>query len=165
MPSVPDMTLLNWLENSTVAAAIREGTSLFPWIESVHVLAIATVVGTIAIVDLRLLGFTSRERAVSELMAEVLPLTRGAFLLAATTGALLFVSHISDYLHKAPFVAKLVLLGLALVNILLFHLVTARSIRTWDVALRPPASVRFAGGMSLAAWVAIVACGRWTGFV
>ena len=66
-------SLLTWLEQTSLATAIRESTSLFPWLESIHVLAIATVVGTIAMVDLRLLGLASRERPVSELMAQVLP--------------------------------------------------------------------------------------------
>ena len=105
--------LFLWLEQSSIASAIRESALLFPWIESVHVLAITAVVGTIAIVDLRLLGIASRERPVSTLMAQILPFTRAAFAVAALTGALLYVSHASDYMHKAPFVAKLVLLVLA----------------------------------------------------
>ena len=163
------MTLLQpflvWLEHTEIATAIREGASLFPWFESIHVLAITTVVGTIAIVDLRLLGLSSRDRAVSELMAEVLPFTRGAFIVAALTGGLLFASHASDYLHKSPFMAKLILLGVALVNIVVFHLITARGIQTWNTGPKLPARVKLAGGTSLALWVAIVACGRWTGFV
>ena len=158
-------SLLTWLEQTSLATAIRESTSLFPWLESIHVLAITTVVGTIAMVDLRLLGLASRERPVSELMAQVLPFTRGAFVVAAITGSLLFASHASDYLHKAPFVAKLFLLGTALINIVVFHFLTARDIRTWDTASKLPIAVKCAGGLSLAVWVAVVACGRWTGFV
>jgi hypothetical protein len=158
-------SLLIWLEHTSTATAIRESTSLFPWLESIHVLAITTVVGTIAMVDLRLLGLASRERPVSELMAQVLPFTRGAFVVAAMTGSLLFASHASDYLHKAPFVAKLFLLGTALINIVVFHFLTARDIRTWDTASQLPIAVKCAGGLSLAVWVAVVACGRWTGFV
>ena len=158
-------SFLSWLEHTDIATAVREGASLFPWFESIHVLAITTVVGTIAIVDLRFLGLTSRDRPVSELMAEVLPFTRGAFVVAALTGSLLFASNAREYMHKTPFVAKLALLILALVNILVFHLMTARTIHTWDVAPKLPASVKLAGGVSLALWVGIVACGRWTGFV
>lgn len=67
--------LLKWLEGTSVAQAIAESESLFPWIEAVHVLAITLVVGSIAIVDLRLIGFASRNHAVTSLTKDVLPCT------------------------------------------------------------------------------------------
>ena len=60
---------LKWLEATALATEIRENEFLFPWIESVHVLAIALVVGSIAILDLRLLGSASRDRPAVRLHA------------------------------------------------------------------------------------------------
>ncbi len=157
--------LFLWLQNTSIATAIRQSTLLFPWIESIHVLAITVVVGTIAVVDLRLLGLASREEPVSQLLAQVLPFTQRAFAVATVTGGLLFLSHADEYMHKAPFVAKLVLLVLALINILVFHSVTVRSVDRWNTAVRPPMSARLAGGLSLGIWIGVVACGRWVGFV
>jgi hypothetical protein len=158
-------SFFTWLEQTGLAMNIRESTWLFPTIESVHVLAITSVVGTIIIVDLRLMGVASRDRPISAILADVLPFTRWAFGVAVVTGSLLFVSHALDYLHKPPFVAKMFLLCVALVNIAVFHLLTARGIAGWDSSSRPPMSVKTAGGASLAIWAAIVACGRWIGFV
>jgi len=59
--------LLRALEATSVATVIRENESLFPWIESLHVLAITMVIGSIAIVDLRLIGLASLERAAARL--------------------------------------------------------------------------------------------------
>lgn len=156
---------LSWLENTGVGTAIRESSVLFPWIESVHVLAIAAVVGTIAVVDLRLLNLTFRDRPVSELMSQVLPFTRWAFVVAAITGIAMFSAQAVAYMDKSPFVVKLFLLLIAGANIGMFHFVTARDIHTWDVGPTLPARVRFAGASSLTLWVFIVACGRWIGFV
>ena len=50
---------LNWLEASRLTEFIRELEWAFPAAESVHVIALALVIGTISIVDLRLLGFAS----------------------------------------------------------------------------------------------------------
>ena len=50
---------LEWLQSTPIAVTVAENDILFPWIESVHVLAIVLVVGTISIVDLRLLGMAS----------------------------------------------------------------------------------------------------------
>jgi hypothetical protein len=153
-----------WLQETALGMAVRESAFLFPWFESLHVLMIALVVGSIAIVDMRLLNRALRDRPISRLMAEVLPLTRFAFAGAVLTGFALFTSQPTMYLHNTPFRMKLLLLLAALINIGFFHLVTARSIARWDTGI-PPARVQFAGGASLALWIGIVAFGRWIGFV
>src|SRR3974390_777192 len=112
--------LLQWLYETPMATAIRESGSLFPWIESVHVLAITLVVGSISIVDLRLLGLVWKGRAISRLLAEVLPLTWTAFVVAAITGSLLFSSNAVKYSQNHFFEAKMALLVVAFVNMLAF---------------------------------------------
>src|SRR5436305_11986775 len=99
---------LHWLYATGIAAEIRENDSLFPWVESVHVLAITLVVGSIAIVDLRLVGFASLERAAVRLTSDVLPWTWGAFALAALSGGLLFSSSAFTYAHNSYFQLKFV---------------------------------------------------------
>ncbi|MDP9013058.1 MAG: hypothetical protein M3O41_12260, partial [Pseudomonadota bacterium] len=63
----------SWLESQPFALAISQSSWLFPSIETVHVLALTMVVGSIAMVDLRLLNWAYRDRAVKQLMGEVLP--------------------------------------------------------------------------------------------
>src|SRR5689334_3078635 len=110
-----------WLYDSGIGTAIRESGSLFPWIESVHVLSITLVVGSIAVVDLRLLGIASKGRAISRLSDEVLPLTWVALVVAAITGTLLFVSNAVKYSHNPFFIAKMCLLVLAGLNMVVFQ--------------------------------------------
>ncbi|MEP7242466.1 MAG: DUF6644 family protein [Gammaproteobacteria bacterium] len=153
-----------WLHDTPLAATVRGSELLFPWFESIHVLAITLVLGSIVIVDLRLLGIASRNRAVTKLIREVLPVTWVAFAIAVITGGTLFISNAVEYSHNFPFQMKMALMALAGVNMLVFHLVTYRSIKDWDDARRTPLSARFAGGISVTVWLAIVAFGRWIGF-
>jgi len=155
---------LNWLQGTPIAVAIRENEILFPWIESFHVLAIVLVVGTISIVDLRLIGLASRNRAVTVVMRDVLPYTWTAFAVAAVTGSLLFSTNALKYAHNFYFQAKMALLLLAGCNMVIFHLVGTREIARWGTAERTPVVAKAAGGISLLAWIAVVACGRWIGF-
>ena len=157
-------TLFQWLYDSPVGTAVRESGSLFPWIESVHVLSITLVVGSISIVDLRLLGLTSKSRAVSRLTGEVLPFTWTAFILAAITGGLLFSSNAVKYSHNSFFLAKMALLVVAFLNMVVFHVITSRGIEHWDESPHPPLRARLAGGLSLLLWIAVITCGRWIGF-
>ena len=156
--------LLTGLENTPVATAVRESTWLFPTIETVHVLSIAMVVGTIMIVDLRLINVASRRRSVSELMNEVLPWTWGAFVCAVITGGLLFSSSATKYFHNPPFEFKMLLLLLAAINMAVFHLGAYRGVALWDRDVMTPTGARIAGGISLAIWVTVVSLGRWIGF-
>ena len=89
--------LLANLEATPWGTAVRESTWLFPTIESIHVLMLVLVVGSIMVVDLRLLNLTSRDRSVKELTDEVLPWTWVAFAGAAITGTLLFSSSALKY--------------------------------------------------------------------
>jgi hypothetical protein len=155
---------LQWLEATSLATTIRENDFLFPSIESLHVLAITLVVGSIAIVDLRLLGLASLDRAVNLLTREVLPYTWGAFAVGAITGALLFSSNAKAYAHNFFFQGKMILLVLAGINMLIFHLFAGREVERWSKAARPPVPAKIAGAVSLMLWVAVVGFGRWIGF-
>ncbi len=156
--------LLTAIEATPIATAVRESTWLFPTIESVHVLSIVLVVGTIMIVDLRLINVASRRRSVSGLMRETLPWTWGAFVCAVITGGLLFSSSAMKYAHNWQFEAKMVMLLLAGINMAIFHLGSYRSVTLWDRDSMTPTPARIAGGVSLAIWVTVVSLGRWIGF-
>jgi hypothetical protein len=156
---------LAWLQTTPIAQAIAENEIIFPWIESVHVLAIVLVVGTISIVDLRLLGVASRDLTVRRLMRDVIPYTWGAFAVAAITGLLMFSSDAVHYSHNFFFRGKLVLLALAGVNMAVFHFVGVRDIERWDAGSGgTPIAARAAATVSLLVWIAVVAFGREIGF-
>jgi hypothetical protein len=154
----------HWLENTPLGSFISGSTWAFPTIETVHVFALVIVVGSIAIVDLRLLSVASRNRSVSQLSNDVLPVTWTCFCLAALTGGLLFSSKATHYLANWPFRLKMVLLALAGLNMLLFHFMTYRSVHHWDDADRAPSAARLAGALSLVFWIGVVVFGRWIGF-
>jgi len=156
--------IVAFFETSSLADAIRENDVLFPSIESVHVLAICLVVGSIMAVDLRLIGFASVKRPVSAITRGILPLTWGAFVVAVASGFLMFISNAAKYLGNGYFVAKLCLIGAAGLNMLVFHFIGARDQPRWDSQARLPLAARLAGGISLLLWIGVVACGRWIGF-
>jgi hypothetical protein len=153
-----------WLHDTTFGTAIRESAVLFPWIESVHVLAVTLVVGSISIVDLRLLGVASANRSVASVSADVLPFTWTAFIFAVLTGSALFTSHAVGYAQNFQFRMKLLLLVLAGVNMLTFHLIMGRGLGRWSEAGATPWQGKLAGLISLMLWIGIVAFGRWIGF-
>ena len=151
------------LQNLAFPTLIRESDWLFPTIETVHVLALVLVVGSISMVDLRLLGLANRSRPISQVMAQALPWTWSAFTAAALAGVLLFSSKAVTYYSDLPFRIKMVCLVLAGINMAYFHRFTHRRLGNSDRGA-PPTAAKIAGGISLLLWVVIVGAGRWIGF-
>ena len=158
-------SVLDWIETLPVSEAIRTSVWLFPAIESIHVLAIVFVVGSIARVDLRLLGLISRDRPITQVSAELLPWTWTSFVVALITGLALFGAHAVRYTGIIFFDIKMVLLVLAGLNMFYFQLVTHRQVGQWDLHTVPPFSARLAGALSLIFWAGVITTGRFIGFV
>ena len=152
------------IEYSTLGITIAESTWMFPTIETLHVIALVTVLGMIAIVDLRLIGVGSRQLAVTKLSNDTLPWVWGAFGLAAITGGLLFVSKASSYVINPYFLWKMVMLALAGFNMMYFHFFTYRTVEHWDLDPSVPFAAKLAGGLSLVFWLLVLFFGRAIGF-
>ncbi|MDF8333740.1 DUF6644 family protein [Novosphingobium cyanobacteriorum] len=157
-------TTLQQVYDLPISATIRENVNAFPLLESLHVLAITLVFGTILIVDLRLLGVGAHRRSADRLIRELLPFTWIAFALAVVTGSLLFASNAPAYAANREFQLKLVAIAAAGVNMLIFHATAHRKIAGWDLDLPPPAAVRVSGFLSLLLWTVVIVLGRWIGF-
>lgn len=151
-----------------LSTAIRTGMSwrwLFPTIESAHVLAIATVFGSIFLLDLRLLGIGARITRASTYSAELLPLTWAAFALSVVTGVLLFMANADSYVFNTQFRVKMLIILFAGVNMAVFQWGVYRRVGEWDERLPPPNAARVAAFVSIACWTSVVFLGRWIGFV
>jgi hypothetical protein len=164
MTTTEPQTIWEQIEFSSLGQYIAADPLAFPMIESVHVIAIVTVVGAIMIMDLRMLGFASNAGAISRISRETVRLTWVAFVFAAITGVLLFISKASNYMNNPYFLMKLGFIVLAGVNMAWFHLITQRSQDQWDSAANIPTSVKVAGALSLTLWLLVIFFGRAIGF-
>ena len=153
-----------WLEASALATAIRNSLYLFALIESFHVVGVSIVVGTVLVIDLRLLGLASSRRPFTVMASDIFRWTWLAFALAVATGVLMFVTNATSYYVNTYFRAKMAMLVLAGINMAAFELTARRSVAAWDRdPAAPPAGKRVAV-LSLAIWVVVVFLGRWVGF-
>jgi hypothetical protein len=159
---LPD--LIAALEASSIATGIRNSLYLFPLIESVHVIGLTMVFGTILIIDLRLLGVASTQRPFTAIASDVFKWTWLAFAVTATTGALMFITNAGTYYQSAYFRAKMALLALSGLNMLVFAVTARRSVHAWDREASAPASARAIAALSLVMWVGVIVLGRWIGF-
>lgn len=152
------------LESAPLAVAMRQDLWLYPIVEIVHICGLAVLVGSIVVLDLRLLGL-SRSISARALARHVLPWTLGALILIVPSGLLMFIAHAGDLVANRAFQLKLGLLLLAGVNAALFHTRARRADAAWDREGAPPARVKFHAAASMALWVGVIACGRLLAYV
>jgi hypothetical protein len=130
----------------------------------VHIIGFVTRVGSILVLDLRLLGLT-RALPVRALARHVLPGSFGALLLIVPSGLLMFIAHAGDLISNTAFVVKMLLLFCAATNAALFHAGVFRGVAAWDAGVAVPAVAKLHALASLLIWIGVLACGRLLAYV
>jgi len=145
-----------WLAHTWVASAINDSEWLFPVIESIHITGLAVLIGTIAIVDFRLLGLVLPKRPVSQLAADLRPFTLTGILIMLTTGPLMLSAAPERGYGNPAFTFKMSFLLLALVTHFTIHRRATRSERISTATL----GEKLAACLSLILWTGVVTGGR-----
>jgi hypothetical protein len=157
------MTLLYelclWLNDLPPSLALRESDWAFPIIESVHVLSLGLMVGTVVLVDLRVLGLALPAISTDDATRKLLPITWIGFALMLATGLALFASEAAKLYDNDIFRLKLALLIAAGSNAAWFHLNATRADGVTRTA-QTTSIARLSAGASILIWVAIIVCGR-----
>src|SRR5579863_4796191 len=143
MPAV--LSLCHWLEQSWIGAGVRQSLWAFPVIETVHLLGMAALLGTVAALDLRLMGLLLRDRPIPMVARRILPWAWSGFAAQAITGGLLFSSEAVHMYANPAFRVKMVLIVLAGIHALIFHIFVRRE----KHSAIPPAAAKIAGVTSL----------------
>lgn len=159
------LAFCKWLEQTWVGGGIRQSLWLFPAIETLHLLGMAALVGTITVYDLRLLGWMLRRERVTFLTRRLLPWAWAGFAVQVITGALLFSSEAVKVYGNPAFRVKMLLILLAGAQALIFQWTSYRNVATWDDSQVVPAGAKVAGFISILSWIGIVAAGRFIGFM
>jgi hypothetical protein len=128
---------------------------VYPVLESVHIVGVALLIGSLVVFELRLWRF-GPALDLGALARLALPITLAGFALAATSGLVMFLSQFEEMIANRAFVLKMVLIVVAGLNALAFHLRGG-----WG---RDDRRGRLQTVLSLGLWVAVVVCGRWIAY-
>ncbi|HVE50827.1 MAG TPA: DUF6644 family protein [Casimicrobiaceae bacterium] len=155
---------LHAVEATGVARFMREALYAYPVTETVHITGLALLFGSIAIVDLRLLGLGKRI-PLSALVAFAVPWSIVGFIVAAGAGSLMLVAHANEFLTLPLFWIKMTLIVLAGSNALLLHRGALRNAAALDAMTVTPPRLRVAAALSLVLWLGVIACGRFLAYL
>ncbi|MGJ9419133.1 hypothetical protein ACHAC9_15425 [Massilia sp. CMS3.1] len=151
--------VLHTLAMTPLSQAMREGAWLYPIVEIVHIAGFSVLVGGVVLFDLRVLGF-ARSLPVSALGDHVLRWALASVLLVVPAGLLLFSAHPVELANNPALIVKLVLIALAGLNALAFHLLPYRNVAAWDRDGRAPPLARAGAALSILLWLGVITCGR-----
>jgi hypothetical protein len=152
-----------WLRATPLSVAIASHDWMIPAVQSLHIVTIAALIGSVLVINLRLLNVIERGQAVTALMDHYLPVVAVSILVLALTGAFLILGEPTRALFRITFWIKMAL-------------VFAAVVLTWALSRfsRTPAALSGAPGatgvlkagavLALFLWTAIIFAGRWIGY-
>lgn len=149
-----------WVESTRAHDVISQSTWMFAVIESIHLLALATIGGAVLILDLRLLGLGLRRQAIPDLAREAQPWLVSSWVVMIVTGIALFVSEPTKLYYSVPFWYKMTFLLLATI----FTFTVRRKVALADETQMRPLYYKLVAVASLGLWLGVGAGGRWIGF-
>lgn len=150
---------LGWLEATPLSMAMRSSLWLYPIVEIFHIVGFVTLVGAVAMFDLRVLGFSSY-LPVQALGRHLLRWAAASLMLIVPAGLMMFSAHPHDFADNRIFQIKLALIAAAGTNAALFHVGVYRSVAQWNKDIPAPAAAKIQAIGSLAIWIAVICCGR-----
>jgi hypothetical protein len=153
------LPFFRWCDSTAAAEAIRNSRVLFPLVESIHLLALTVLLGTIIVLSLRLAGAGLRGQSIASVARALGPLTFWSLATMLVSGSLLFVSEAMKCYDSPPFRYKMILLCAAIV----FPWSVFRPAMNSTVSAGPKRRIATAL-VSLTLWFGVAAAGRAIGF-
>jgi hypothetical protein len=157
--------VLAWIELSALGVFMRQtGPWTYGIVNLVHILGVATLFGSILILDLHLIGFW-RRAPLAGLSRTIVPVGKTGFVVAAASGICLLSSNATEYTNNPFFLIKFPAITLGLFNVWLIGRTSGwRALGVRDATPREGRQLAVLGAISLASWLTAISAGRMIGY-
>jgi hypothetical protein len=153
-----EQEILRWFATLWPGPCIRESETLFAAAETLHFIGLSLLLGSLLIVDLRLMGFL-RDVPVRAALA-FLPLAVAGFLINAATGFGFFTADPFMYWPNIAFKLKMLAVLLAGFNTAVFAVLKHRTVQALGPGDDTDTATKVIAGLSLALWLSVIVWGR-----
>ena len=150
--------ILTWMENSALAQVLLDTPWAFPTLETLHFIGLIFLMGSLYVMDLRLMGFAPGIPVNAVL--RFVPVSAIGFFINLVTGTLFLFTDPYRYYPNLAFRLKMLAILLAGLNLLWFKLALNMEKVTADSAFQPGLTIRWIGGISLLLWTSVIVLGR-----
>ena len=144
--------------------ALRSIPGFPPIIQTVHILGIAVVMGTVVMLNLRILGLAVPSQSISEMTRRVMPWFWTALVTNFVSGAFFVFGRPNRYFNNPVFATKMAFLLPAILLMLFFYLMHRRQQGYWEQPqMKWPA--RLIALATLLCLIIVPICGRWIAYL
>ena len=140
------------LENSGWVKTLGETGWMYASVSVIHYLTMFWFIGSMAVVDLRVMGVAARKRNLAELSAQIFPWAWTGLVLAVLSGFLMFATDAGDWAPDRVFHVKV---GMIVISIV-FAVLVQRGVPKWAAAPEIPASAKVIAGIALLLWIGTI---------
>ena len=154
-----------WMEGSALGHLMRDsGVWMYGIVNLTHILGVASLFGSILVLDLRLLGLW-RRIPIAALAGATVPVATIGFAVAATTGVGLLATKATEYVGNPFLLIKFPAIALGVLNVALLKRSTAwRSCALRELSQAETNQLAIMGGVSLLCWTTAITAGRMIGY-
>ena len=150
--------------NEAAVYLLSNVPGLPPIAQALHILGISVVMGSVVMLDLRLLGIALPSQSVGEMIRRLMPWTWCALALNFVTGLLFVVARPNRYFFNPVFEWKVSMLVPAILLALAVYVLSRREDGYWERTVSRRVSVKVIAAVSLVLWVGVVLAGRWIAY-
>ena len=118
----------------------------------IHYLTMFWFIGSIAIVDLRVMGVAAKKRSVTELATQIFPWAWTGMALALLSGFLMFTASAGDWAPDPVFHVKLLMIALSIVCVIIVQWLIPK----WAAMPEIPTWAKLIALLSLLLWIATI---------
>ncbi len=154
-----------WVSATPLSMWIQTVSWIIPTVQTIHILSIAVVMSSAAMVHLRVLGVLSRGQPLVAVTRRFLPWIWWTLLVLLLTGTTLIIGEPERSLVNPAFILKMSLLAAVLIVTVVFEKGIARDQLFWESSAGRRVNGRLLAGLSMVLWVGIVFAGRWIAYI
>jgi len=154
------LELFKWFDATPISQIIRNSTYIFPVVEVLHLFGLTLLLGTMTVIDMRMLGVGMRRQSVAQVAGQLAPWSIGGAALTIVSGILLFLSEAMKCYGNAAFPYKMwFLLGALVLYFAVQRRITSPASRVG------PGALKLIAVLSLILWYGVAIAGRAIAFV
>jgi hypothetical protein len=150
----------NWLSTADLSIWIATNLWVIPTIQSIHILAIGVITGSVLMLDLRLLRAANHDQTLVETTKRYSPWLWGSLAVLFVTGLLMIIGEPARELLSLSFWLKMVLIVIGAGFIAAFQASLKRNHVRWERELVTLPSTKAWAVVTLLIWAAIIVLGR-----
>jgi uncharacterized membrane protein len=147
--------LCRWLQDNSFIAAINGTSWTAAALEIVHYFSMFILVGSMVIVDLRVLGLVGRRQDATDLAGRLFPWIWISFGLNFLSGFLMFAASATSYYRNDIFYDKVAVIVLAIVT----NIIVQQRLSRWNRLPAMPASAKVLAAVSIVLWIGAIIAG------